>query len=173
LTHDPFSISTERLLLREFIASDAVPLYALNSDPKVLRYTGDQPFPNVRAAADFIAGYDHYRQHGFGRWAVIARDHDAFMGFCGLRHNPTDGTVDLGFRLFPRYWAQGIATEAARAALGAGFGRFGLEEITGRAMRENLPSITVLQKLGMRFRSVQEETGLIWLVYVIDREAFG
>jgi RimJ/RimL family protein N-acetyltransferase len=160
------------LVLREFEARDAKALYALNSDPEVLRYTGDDPFPNVNASADFIAAYDHYRKHGFGRWAVVARDNDAFMGFCGLRRSPVDGSVDLGFRLFRKYWAQGFATEAARAALQGGFDHFRLEEITGRAMRENLPSITVLQKLGMRFSAVTEERGLIWLVYVISKDRF-
>jgi RimJ/RimL family protein N-acetyltransferase len=172
LARQTFCISTDRLVLREFEAQDAEALYALNSDPEVLRYTGDDPFPDVKAAADFIAAYNHYRKHGFGRWAVVARDDDAFMGFCGLRHNPSDGSVDLGFRLFRDYWARGYATEAAQAALQAGFERFRLEEITGRAMRENLPSITVLQKLGMHFSAVTEERGLIWLVYVISKERF-
>ncbi|NND45147.1 MAG: GNAT family N-acetyltransferase [Xanthomonadales bacterium] len=167
-----FNVRTSRLELREFQASDAEALYALNSDPKVLRYTGEQPFPDVAAAAAFIDGYTHYRDYGFGRWAVIHLDSGAFMGFCGLRRQAAGGPVDLAFRLFPRYWAKGYATEAANAALAAGFGQFGLEEITGRAMRENLPSISILQNLGMRFQSVQEEHGLIWLVYVIGREEF-
>jgi len=172
LNRPTFSFTTQRLLLREFAAGDAEPLYLLNSDPEVLRYTGDEPFPDVHAAAEFIRNYTHYRDHGFGRWAVISRSSDEFMGFCGLRKG-ADGNVDLGFRLFPGFWAKGIATEAAGAALSAGFNQFGLEEIIGRAMRENLPSISILQKLGMTFREIREEAGLIWLVYVITRRAFG
>lgn len=167
LTDDTFTISTDRLVLRRFCAQDAAPLFELNSDAEVLRYTGDEPFPNVAAAADFIRGYSHYRDHNFGRWAVTGRESGAFMGFCGLRCSAHTGEVDLGFRLFRKYWARGIATEAARAALKAGFEQFKLGEITGRAMRENLPSITVLQKLGMRFRELSEEKELFWLVYAI------
>ena len=94
------------------------------------------------------------------------------MGFCGLRRHETSGEVDLGFRLFQKYWSKGFATEAAGASLFAGFERFGLDKIVGRAMRENLPSITVLQKLGMRFREVSEENQLFWLVYTISAEMF-
>ena len=172
LPDDPFKISTDRLVLRRFCAQDAAPLFEMNSDPEVLRYTGDEPFPDVSAAADFIRNYSHYRDHVFGRWAVTSRESGEFMGFCGLRYSEDSGEVDLGFRLFRRYWARGIATEAARAALQAGFEQFQLGEITGRAMRENLPSITVLQKLGMRFRELAEEKELFWLIYAITREEY-
>jgi RimJ/RimL family protein N-acetyltransferase len=80
--------------------------------------------------------------------------------------------VDLGFRFFRDYWFRGYATEAARTALAAGFQRFGLDRIIGRTMRENLASTSVLNKLGMRFREVSEDRGLLWLIYVIEAESF-
>ena len=172
LAKKPFKISTSRLILREFDAQDAEALFRLNSNPDVLRYTGDEPFPDVEAADDFITNYTHYHQHGFGRWAVTSLETGDFMGFCGLRRSGSTGDVDLGFRLFQRYWAQGYATEAARAAMSAGFDQFGLDFITGRVMRENLPSITVLQKLGMQFRELSEENELIWLIYAITADEF-
>ena len=95
-----------------------------------------------------------------------------FLGFCGLRRDNPTPEVDLGFRFFRRFWAKGFATEAARAALAAGFGQFGLNEIIGRTMRENLASTSVLKKLGMTFREVSEEGDLLWLIYVIDRATF-
>ena len=161
MTHRPFSIKTPRLELREFRAEDAEPLFKLNSDPEVLRYTGDDPFADERSAAEFIRNYAHYDI-----------DTDEFLGFCGLRLASPEADVDLGFRLFQRHWARGYATEAARAALTAGFETFGLAEITGRAMRQNLPSISVLQKLGMQFREVAEENELLWLVYAICAERY-
>jgi len=172
LADQPFKINTSRLILREFCAQDAGPLFALNSDEEVLRYTGDEPFRDIQAATDFITNYAHYRDYGYGRWAVIGKESSEFMGFCGLRRHESSGEVDLGFRLFQQFWSRGFATEAAGAALFVGFERFGLDEIVGRAMRENLPSITVLQKLGMQFREVSEENQLFWLVYAISAESF-
>ena len=167
-----FKISTHRLQLREFQAEDAAALFRLNSDPEVLRYTGDKPFVDISDASRFIDNYDHYAAHGFGRWAVLDRQTGQFMGFCGLRRRAETAEVDLGFRLFRRYWAAGFATEASQACLDAGFMDFGLEEITGRAMRENLPSISVLQKLGMVYRNMSEENGLFWLIYAITAEDY-
>lgn len=64
---------TARLTLRHFHTQDAAALFRLNSDPEVMRYTGDRPFVDPSAARHFIAHYDHYERNGFGRWAVLDR----------------------------------------------------------------------------------------------------
>ena len=137
-----------------------------------MRYTGDPPFRDALAARKFIDTYTHYANYGFGRWAVTLRETGAFIGFCGLRKAEKSSAVDLGFRFFQKHWAKGFATEAAGAALAAGFRQFELKDITGKAMRENLPSITVLQKLGMRFRELAEENDLFWLIYSISQDEY-
>jgi RimJ/RimL family protein N-acetyltransferase len=68
------AISTPRLLLREFALKDAPALFELNSDPEVMKYTGDLPFATVNEAEDFIRAYHHYRDHGYGRWSVVLRE---------------------------------------------------------------------------------------------------
>ncbi len=172
MTDSGFMLTSPRLTLREFRIGDAAQLYDLYHDADVMRYTGEQPFPSVRAVEDFIDAYPYYREHGFGRWAVIEKSSGDFLGFCGLRRDNPTPEVDLGFRFFRRYWAKGFATEAARTALAAGFDEFGLNEIIGRSMRENLASTSVLHKLGMTFREATEDGGLLWLIYVIDRNTF-
>lgn len=162
-------VTTRRLYLREFEPGDAASLFALNSNPDVLRYTGDTSFLDMSAAENFLRDYDHYQKFGFGRWAVINKDQDRFIGFCGLRKDENTGDVDLGFRFFSDNWSRGYATEAGQAALRAGFDKFGLDRIIGRSMRENRPSIAVLRKLGMEFSEVREEAGLLWLIYAIER----
>jgi ribosomal-protein-alanine N-acetyltransferase len=171
LHHSPL-ITTGRLYLREFEMTDAPSLYALNSNPEVLRYTGDEPFPNAAAAQSFLEDYDHYRRFGYGRWAVVLKRDASFIGFAGLKMEPQTGDVDLGFRLFSDYWSRGFATEAGHAALRLGFECFKLERIIGRCMRENRPSVSVLQKLGMEFSEVREESGVLWLIYAIDRDGW-
>ncbi|NNE05944.1 MAG: GNAT family N-acetyltransferase [Xanthomonadales bacterium] len=165
-------IKTARLILRPFQPQDAQALFELNSDPDVMRYTGDRPFVDAAEASDFINQYRETEDPGFGRMAVTNAQDGEFMGFCGLKRDAKTREIDLGFRFFRRHWAKGIATEAAAASLDAGFSRLGLSEITGRAMRENLASITVLQKLGMRFKEISESAGLIWLVYSISAQEY-
>ena len=150
MPNEEFTMFTDRLVLRSLRASDAGELFDLNSDPEVMRYTGEEPFANADEALRFVERNDADATGGLARWAVTDARNGDFMGYCGLRRDGPEEEVDLGFRLFRRYWSRGYATEAARASLAAGFERFGLERIIGRAMRENLPSITVLRKLGMQ-----------------------
>ena len=57
-------IETERMYLREFSVDDASHFYELNSDPEVVRYTGDPPFESVEAAKKFLANYTEYEKNG-------------------------------------------------------------------------------------------------------------
>jgi len=74
-------IKTDRLLLREFEIGDAAGLLELNSHPEVLKFTGDPPFDSLEQAQRFVETYDQYRLHGYGRWAVILKSNEEFIGW--------------------------------------------------------------------------------------------
>jgi len=161
--------TTGRLVLREMTSDDAEHAFRLNSDPEVVRHTGDGPFASVEAAREFLAAYQDYKLHGFGRWAVVRRSDSVWLGWCGLKRH-ANGDVDLGYRLLREYWGQGYATEAGRACLQLGFGRFELETIIGRVARENIASVRVLEKLGMRYWKTDVcEHDPAALIYRIER----
>ncbi|MCB9249875.1 MAG: GNAT family N-acetyltransferase [Ignavibacteriales bacterium] len=142
---------TNRLILREFIFEDAENLYKLNSDPEVIKYTGDNAFQSVEEAKIFIQNYDAYSKYGYGRWAVELKATKQFIGWCGLKYIPSLNETDIGFRLIKDFWEKGYATEAAKASLEFGFNVLKMEVIVGRAMKENVASIKVLEKIGMVF----------------------
>jgi RimJ/RimL family protein N-acetyltransferase len=137
-------------MLREFTHSDAEHLYLLNSDPDVIRHTGDPPFNSLQEAENFLRNYKEYQMNGFGRWAVILKKENRFIGWCGLKRNE-ENMVDLGFRFFKKDWGNGYATEAAKASLEIGFNQMNIDRIIGRAATENIASIKVLEKLNMNF----------------------
>jgi len=143
-------LETERLILREFLESDAKWMYELNTDPDVIRFTGDPAFVSIDAARVFLANYSDYKRNGYGRWAVILKDTNEFIGWCGLKLNEED-FVDIGFRFFKRHWGKGYASEAAKATLAYGFQNLNFDEILGRALVDNLASIRVLEKLNMTY----------------------
>lgn len=156
---------TDRLLLREFSVDDAAHMYALNLDPEVIRYTGDGPFDSVESAKNFLENYDHYKQYGFGRWAVIRKSDSEWLGWCGLKYTESRDEHDIGFRFFKKYWGMGYATEAARKCLEVGFHEFDMPFIVGRAMKANLGSVRVLEKIGMawwRDFDFEGEEGVIY-----------
>ena len=147
-----YLLETPRLLLREFRVEDAPYFFELNEDPKVVQYTGDLPFASLEEARRFLQGYDQYEKYGYGRWPVLRKiTVPTWIGWCGLKYIPELDETDIGFRFFRRYWGQGYATEAARACLDYGFRQLELQRIVGRAMKDNIASVRVLEKIGLEF----------------------
>ncbi len=145
-----FILETPRLLLRKKVVEDAPFFFELNSDPLVIKYTGDMGFKNLEAS-EAIVRYviGQYNTNGYGRWMVIEKESASPVGWCGLKYHPESGETDLGYRFMQKYWGKGYATEASKACLDYGFTVLKLDRIIGRAMKENTASIRVLEKIGM------------------------
>lgn len=144
-------VETERLLLRELNIDDAESFYKLNLNPKIIQITGNSAFKNVDEARVFLENYTEYAENGYGRWAVIEKSSNQFVGWCGLKYDHQKNETDIGFRFFEEHWNKGFATESAKACLKYGFEELNLKSIVGRAMLENVASIRVLEKIGLKF----------------------
>jgi len=146
------ALRTPRLILRDWRAGDTGPFAALNADPQVMEHF---PATMSRADSDVMVARicAHLSRHGFGLWAVEAPGVAPFIGFVGLNHPgfaaPFTPCVEIGWRLARAHWGQGYATEAARAALAAGFEEHGLAEIVSFTTTTNTRSAAVMQRLGM------------------------
>ena len=73
-----------------------------------------------------------------------------FVRFC-LKYDKNLDETDIGFRFFEEHWNKGLATESAKACIDYGFENLNLKTIIGRAMSENIASIKVLEKIGLKF----------------------
>lgn len=144
-------LETPRLFLRELGPDDAEQFYQLNLNPNVIKYTGNAAFKDVEEALHFLENYQDYKQNGYGRWAVIDKSSNDFLGWCGLKYDKDLDETDIGFRFFEQHWNKGYATESAKACLEYGFEKLNLKTIIGRAMEENIASIKVLEKIGLAF----------------------
>ena len=166
-------IESERLQLRWFTEDDVEPSYQMNLDPEVSRYTMDGGVHSRQEIHDLI--YDNvfgdYQKYGFGRFAVIHKADNQFIGFAGLKRLE-EGEVDLGYRLRREYWGQGIATEASRMSLEYGFGTLGLLRIIAMAHAENTASINVMKKLGFHFEKQIAEDGCPVHCYALPQADF-
>lgn len=162
-------LETNRLYLREMTPDDAEQAYLLNLDPEVVKYTGDVAFKSIDEAKTFLENYNHFKKYGFGRWAVIDKTNDDYLGWCGLKYSEDLDEFDIGFRFFKRHWNKGFATESAKACIEIGFDKFGMKTIVGRAMKANIGSIKVLEKIGLRFDKTFDFDGQEGLVYKIEK----
>ncbi len=148
---------TERLLLREVLPEDVEGFFKLDADPEVHRYLGNNPITTTKQAEeviDFIR--KQYGINGIGRWAIIEKSTNTFVGWTGLKlvtetvNNHTD-FYDLGYRLLKKYWRKGIATESAIASLNYGFETMNLKKIYAAAHVGNVGSNAILKNLGFQF----------------------
>jgi RimJ/RimL family protein N-acetyltransferase len=145
-------IETARLVLRPWRGSDRLPFAEQNADPLVMRFLAGVL---TREASDAYAdrAEEHFARHGFGKWAVEAPGVAPFIGAVGLQHTRFEASftpaIEAAWRFHRRYWGQGYATEAARAAIEDGFTRVGLKEIVAITALDNKPSMRVMEKLGM------------------------
>lgn len=159
-------LETPRLYLREMTPDDAESAYLLNLDPEVIQYTGDDPFESIEEAREFLEKYESYQKYGFGRWAVILKETDEYLGWCGLKYTPESDEFDIGYRLMKKFWGKGYATEAAEACLKLGFEQFNMKTIVGRVMPANSVSIRVLEKIGLTYLENRVSEGTEEVIYV-------
>ena len=142
--------------LRQWKDTDFEPFAALNADPEVMRFF---PKPLTREQSDTLAMRQRelIEQQGWGLWAVEVDG--VFAGFTGLAVPTFDAAftpcVEIGWRLAPEYWRQGIAYAAAQQALCYGFDELHLLEVVSFTARVNERSWRLMERLGF----VQDRKG--------------
>jgi RimJ/RimL family protein N-acetyltransferase len=140
------------LLLRRWRGEDLDAFAAINADPVVMEH-----FPGTltrERTAEMIERLESgFERDGYGFWAVEISATGALAGFVGLspvsEEMPFGPAVEVGWRLGQEHWGQGIAREAAEAALSHGFGSLGLGEIVAYTAVGNLRSRRLMERLGM------------------------
>jgi len=148
----PPTLLTERLALRELRFEDAPAIAAGAGDRRVARYLIAVPSPYpLSLARRWVTGRIEWWQLGRGVTLGIAlrEKQDEIIGTVSLRSYPRDGRAELGYWLAVPAWRQGLATEAARAAVDFGFRELGLARIYAQVLAGNDASLGVLAKLGM------------------------
>lgn len=170
---------TRRLVLTALVEDDLDELVALDGHPEVRR--GVDPLGRLipadlnerrrYEASQFLNGgfYGAHERHGGG--AVGGRaDLGAFVGWFQLTDASRGaGVLELGYRLEPRVWGRGLASEGARAVLDVGLRRPDCRRVIAHALLDNPASIRVMEKVGMRWAADWSYAGLPGVEYA--REA--
>jgi ribosomal-protein-alanine N-acetyltransferase len=165
-------LHTERLLLRRFRAADLDDLAALYADAEVMRFLGEgRPMDRAQTRERLERILRHWQEHGFGIWALFARDGGAFVGRCGVAYLHRPGEAELAYTLARRCWGLGLATEAAAAVVRHAFEVLGLPRVVAFARVENVASIKVMKKLGMTFKEPCVYNGFDAVMYALERSA--
>jgi RimJ/RimL family protein N-acetyltransferase len=153
--------------------SDAQKIFELNSDPEVIKYTGDHCFFHDAHALICEKMIPQFIQFKMSRFMVFLKD-GTFIGWCGLKYHPETNEVDLGYRFMQKYWGQGYALETSHSILRYGFITLNQKKIMAKVMPGNTRSIKVVQKLGMIFKGfIHDPTDpMPFIVYELNQSEY-
>jgi RimJ/RimL family protein N-acetyltransferase len=174
----PQRVETERLVLRRLDDADLDAFRAIWTDPAVLAALDPAGALDPGTVPERFAHHlGHWREHGFGLWAIEERAGGDPLGWAGATH-PTfvpelAQEVEIGFALRRASWGRGLATEAAAAAVEAAFTHLELERVVSLITPDNRRSIAVAGRLGMREdgRVRHAERGFELCVYALSGAA--
>lgn len=160
-------LQTPNLILRPWASSDADRLFTILQEADMFKY-----FPQTRAPErPWVDKYiqqhiAHWKERGYGHWAVIDRADGEVIGWNGLEYLPETDETEVAYLLSRQVWGRGYATEAANAAVQFGLGNCHLHQIIGLVHPDNLASIRVLEKIGLVFVNRATYWGMEFLRYV-------
>lgn len=146
-------LETERLVLRELVPDDAPFMLELLNEPSYIRNIADRGVRDLDGARRYLEERwrASYARHGFGLWVVVERASGAATGLCGLVRRDGLDDVDIGYAFLPTFWGRGYAIESALGVKAHARDVVGLTRLVAIVVPDNLPSIRVLECLGMRF----------------------
>ncbi|MFI5491146.1 GNAT family N-acetyltransferase [Actinoplanes sp. NPDC051859] len=145
-------IVTARLRLRRPTVGDIDAIYEIHYDTEACRHNPSDLLADRPDAEDLYARWDeHWRRHSFGYWVVTDRADKSTLGFCGLKfvRFRDREVLNLFYRLDPRAWGTGTATEAATAVVEWAGQHLPDWAIIARVRPENVASQTVAQRAGL------------------------
>jgi RimJ/RimL family protein N-acetyltransferase len=162
-------VSTERLVLRAFDASDLDPFAKMNADPQVVAFLGNgQPVDRQESWKIMAWLLGHWQLRGFGPWAVEEKETRRFVGRVGLFYPEGWPGIEISYVLARSAWGKGYATEGARAAMSFAFEKIKIPRVISSIHPANRSSVKVAEKLGETFERQIELNGRSVLIYGRD-----
>ncbi len=166
------TLTTDRLLLREFRESDFSAYAEMIANPDVARFLADgKPLDRVNAWRQFAMFAGHWALRGYGVWAVEERATGNFIGRIGCFYPEGWPAFEIGYTLARGAWGKGYASEGAAAALDYARNVLKKRDIISVIRPDNIGSQRVATKLGATLAGSVDFYGAPALIYrypVID-----
>ncbi len=145
------NIETERLQLRHYTLNDAPFVHKLMNSEGWLKNIGNRNINSVKDAEAYIQKnyFGSYEKNGYGPYLVSLKNTGTPMGSTGLYKRENLEHPDVGFAFLPEFANKGFAYESAQAVMELSTEKLGVKTIVGITLPENLPSIKLLNKLGL------------------------
>ncbi len=141
------TLTTDRLILREFTREDfdSVQIYA--GDPEVVKYMpwGPNTGAETRRFLEKTIQAQIVKPRTSYEFAIILDEE--LIGGCGLTiHSLSDRHSEIGYCIRRDDWGKGVGTEVAARLIEFGFRELGMHRITAKCDTENIGSYRVMEK---------------------------
>lgn len=145
-------LETPRLRLRPYRAEDVEAMFALYSDPRVMRYWSFPPWVEIAQARIYIGRCLAGMESGeIFPWVIADRGSDRLIGAMTLFSLHVDQLrAEIGYSLSPDFQGRGLATEALCAGLAHAFDDLGLVRVEADVDPRNEPSWRLLERIGFQ-----------------------
>ena len=143
-------LETSRLTLRPFREDDVDRLSELMANQDFMRFSlGVYTREQTRGFLEKLLAWHNANKPSL--FAAMLRSNGMLLGYCGFYNQHIDEVdeIEIGYRMHPDYWNQGLATEAARAVRDHAFRDLKLPQVISLIHPENTPSQRVAEKIGL------------------------
>lgn len=142
-------------------------LHAVNRLPEVMQYITGQAETREQTAAMISRVQRCWAAWGTSWWALVLLENGRLAGAGGIQYlrreaePPADlgslrsNPLEIGWRLHPDFWHQGLASEAARRMARFAFDDLAAEELVAVRDPDNVASGAVMDRLGMHYRGLE------------------
>jgi RimJ/RimL family protein N-acetyltransferase len=148
----PLPLLTARLVIRPFEMDDLEELHAIMSRADIVRYVPWEP-RDREAVSSVLAARVGGEQEGLSLAVVLGPDGPLIGDISLFGLVPEQRIAEIGFIFHPDHHGRGLASEAVAAVVGAAFAHLGLHRIVGRCDARNVPSIRLMERIGMRMEA--------------------
>ena len=168
-------IATQRLTTRPLQEADILEWAKFIAAPEAIQFMPLMKDAST-SAEDKARGWiekqmERYSDGRYGLHALIDKNTGTFIGQCGLLTQIVDDELllEIGYHIFPKYWRQGYASEAAIGFKKYAFENDLAEEIVSIIHINNIASQAVATKNGMSNTKQTRYNNLDVYIFKIER----
>lgn len=165
-------LETARLYLRPLNENDVDAIFALRRDAEFMRFIREPQTKRAEAESWINLVSELWESDKIGFCAVIDKNSNEFIGWCGLWKLKETGETEVGYAIAENFQKKGLASEAAEKFLEYGFQQLNLEKIVAVARPENTASRRVMEKIGMNYDGIGRFYDCDLAHYSITRENY-
>jgi ribosomal-protein-alanine N-acetyltransferase len=168
------TLHTTRLTLRPPRRGDEKDLWAIHSDPDVMRYFSEPPWLDPeRPARQIDEDAGRFEREESFRFAIVLTETGRQIGNCTLfALHRQNRRAEIGYALGRQHWGRGYMHEALRALVTHAFMDLDLNRLEADIDPRNAASAAALVRLGFREEGLLRER---WIVggEVCDSALYG